>query len=1058
MRVRALFFASFLTLLGGEALLYAKNAAIAAPVDNQAIPNIGVRAGVHPGFDRIVFDWPRNVPYKVTAVDGKVTISFTAAARPRFNQEMFAYLTRASGFSSALDQNGHLTISFSVGAKASVKDFTSDHSVVLDIEGDAAPRQPMIVNKAAAVATTANLAPQLATPTTTPAPLVTAPAPSMATTPASAAPMALAPIPVAEPAKAVLPQIETPKTDVAKLDAGKPDVAKTVPAKPETTKIDAAPASSTTPASAPTTTAPAKTDAPAKAKAADSMPEISTTPVLVAALDAHTPVRAVIYERANVGYIVFDRKLSLDLAALITGQPAPTVSLEALDIAKTSGFRFAIPPHTSIRATRKDTVWQIYLSKQQPDVPVSNNLVAQPDFALGSRYLLPLPDTPEPVHMIDPVVGDELVLVPLAQTEAFSVSRRLADFQILPAAQGLVIRPLTDKLAVRAVSDGLEITGEGGLHLSSANDTGASLESVQKLRAAATGKSMFAFNTWQGHPGETFTKTRQRLQQTIIDVPDAERNRARLELARFYFAHGYGEEAGALLQMLAKDVPDLVAHPDFLALLGATQILSYHADEGLQTLDTPMLINQPEIDLWRAVGHAELRDWKNAESEFSAIAGILEGYPEPFYSRFSVLAIESALAVGNDHAAADMLDKFEAGPHADSVNAAILYLRGVLHAKAGRASAAEQAWKDVAASRDRLYKIRAELALIDLGVSTKSLTPAQAADRLEAMRFGWRGDDLEIDILHRLGEFYIQAGNVRAGIMMLGQAVQLYPNSPLIPAVREEMQRIFHDVFLGDMGKGLSPLDALTLYQQFRDLMPPGKEGDIVIRNLAERLVAVDLLDQAAALLQDLVKTRLQGEDKARTGTRLAAIRLLDHKPDEALTALSYSDGETLSADLQNERLLLRARALSEQHHDDEALALLHDNNHEAAKMLRADITMHAQRWSEAAKALMELIGPPPMLGTKATHDQAEWLVSCAIAYALAGDQTGLDKLAIDYGAAMATTPENDTFRVLTEPEKTSQLQDIAAARSKIAEVDLFQGFLDSYRKTSDSNKKSDGK
>ena len=44
---------------------------------------------------------------------------------------------------------------------------------------------------------------------------------------------------------------------------------------------------------------------------------------------------------------------------------------------------------------------------------------------------------------------------------------------------------------------------------------------------------------------------------------------------------------------------------------------------------------------------------------------------------------------------------------------------------------------------------------------------------------------------------------------------------------------------------------------------------------------------------------------------RLAAIRLLDHKPDQALAALDLApSGMTLPPDVQNERVLLRAKAL----------------------------------------------------------------------------------------------------------------------------------------------------
>src|SRR6202035_1197574 len=110
--------------------------------------------------------------------------------------------------------------------------------------------------------------------------------------------------------------------------------------------------------------------------------------------------------------------------------------------------------------------------------------------------------------------------------------------------------------------------------LSGPVDTGASQQSTQKTKAAAAGKSLFDFTTWRGKPNETFTETRQRLQQTIVDVPEAERNRARLELARFYFANGDGTEASALLHYLSLLMPDLMTHSDFMALYGASKILA----------------------------------------------------------------------------------------------------------------------------------------------------------------------------------------------------------------------------------------------------------------------------------------------------------------------------------------------------------------------------------------------------------------------------------------------------------------------------------------------------
>jgi len=1062
---------------------------IAMPACAQTLLSVPVRAAAHEDFDRVVFDWPRTVAFTVHHDGNFAAITFDTSADMKFSRDVQNYITRARGFTTHTDDQGHITVSFAVDPGSAIKAFASGSSIVVDIKGKAVPASTSAPPPSPTPAPAAATTPTAPSPTPGPAdastpppgtsaPSATPPAPSApAPTPPSAAALPAPSTPTSGAPKSREPTAAPPAATAIQAPTAKPLATQSAPS-PSTAlanplpQIPAAPAAdakatpqsagapTASPSPAPLSQMPPEPPPAAPAaspasiapligtkRSSDSFMALSDTPMLVATLDPHVQTRAAIFQRSEIGYVIFDRKLSLAPSALATGA-APLVTIQTIDMPKNSGYRFPVPPNSDLHATMDGTSWKLYLSKKQAVVPVTTALIAQPDFALGARFLLPLPDAPEPIRFNDPVVGDTLVLIPLAQSEAFNAERHMSDLTILPAAQGLVIKPMTDKIIVRAVSDGIEITSEGGLLLSRASDTGASQQSATKARAAAAGKSMFDFATWSGKPGESFTQTRQRLQQTIVDVPDAERNRARLELARFYFANGNGEEALSMLNFLAKQVPDLRVHADFIGLLGASEILAYRAEDGMNDLAAPMLADQPEVDLWEAVGLAQERDWEHAEEKFAIRESMLAGYPEPFFSRFFVLAIEAALATNKDHEAADWLDFVSNSPHAASIDPALSYLRGALHAMAGRAGAAESSWKEAAASHDRLYKVRADLALIDLGVSTASLTPAQAADRLEALRFAWRGDDLEVDILHRLGQFYIEAKNVKAGLNAMSQAVTLYPSSPMTPKIRSEMAKIFHDVFLGDLGKKLSPLDSLTLYQQYRDLMPVGKEGDQVMNNLSERLIAVDLLDQAASLLDDLAKNRLQGEDKDRVALRLAGIRLLDHKPSDAIAALDLTTNDTLALTLQNERVLLRARALSELHRDVEATALLKDNTTDGAKMLRADIARHAQKWGDAAKALMELAGPPPATGKVLTADQAGWLVNAAIAYALDSDQAGLDKLAIDYSAAMASMPQNDTFRMLTQPEKTGQLRDLAAAQAQITQADMFQGFLNNYRTT----------
>ena len=90
----------------------------------------------------------------------------------------------------------------------------------------------------------------------------------------------------------------------------------------------------------------------------------------------------------------------------------------------------------------------------------------------------------------------------------------------------------------------------------------------------------------------------------------------------------------------------------------------------------------------------------------------------------------------------------------------------------------------------------------------------------------------------------------------------------------------------------------MSLFYDFRELTPAGRRGDEMIRRLADRLVAVDLLGQAAELLQHQVDNRLQGAARAQVAARLAVIYLMNRKPDRALATLRA----TRAADLEQRR------------------------------------------------------------------------------------------------------------------------------------------------------------
>src|SRR5690606_16535147 len=158
------------------------------------------------------------------------------------------------------------------------------------------------------------------------------------------------------------------------------------------------------------------------------------------------------------------------------------------------------------------------------------------------------------------------------------------------------------------------------------------------------------------------------------------------------------------------------------------------------------------------------------------------------------------------------------------------------------------------------------LRKVDLQLAEEAITAAEAVEMLDRLRYVWRGDGLEFRILRRLGELEIAAGRYRDGPATLQRAAAHFPDDPGAPELADQMRAAFRELYLKGSADALRPVTAIALFKEFRELVPAGKQGDEMIRRLADRLVAVDLLENAAGLLQHQVAYRVEGPAKGELG------------------------------------------------------------------------------------------------------------------------------------------------------------------------------------------------
>mgnify|MGYP002623679760 FL=1 len=223
-----------------------------------------------------------------------------------------------------------------------------------------------------------------------------------------------------------------------------------------------------------------------------------------------------------------------------------------------------------------------------------------------------------------------------------------------------------------------------------------------------------------------------------------------------------------------------------------------------------------------------------------------------------------------------------------------------------------------------------------------------------------------------------------------------------------------------------------------------GPKGARIVRLLAGRLVHVDLLEQAAQLLQHQVSERLEGLNKAQVGADLAAIYLMDHKPDQALVALASSRQPNMPQTLLADRRILEARALIDLGRLEGAVELVERDRSEDAQRVRAEAAWRVRDWERAAVELRPLLTMRNRAEPMDAHAR-QAVLRTGVALTLAGNDEGVRSLYREFAGDLANTPEADSFEVIAAGIHAdgAAIRDVARA---VARTDLLERFMQRLR------------
>ena len=752
------------------------------------------------------------------------------------------------------------------------------------------------------------------------------------------------------------------------------------------------------------------------------------------------PTPAAAFLRADTLWLVFDTGQKIELPPTKNEMIRDT-SIIRSDELQLVRIKLERPRLVSFSA--EDNSWALNIgdSVVNPAQPVGvmRNVVNE----LRPSANIPFDDPRQLRRIQDPDVGDTLLVVTaLGPSRGVPKTQDFVDFRALASIQGVVIQPLADDVNVELSADRVLIARPGGLTLTSSSPNGR--------RGGVLRPVMFDSQQWGFDRQSEFLQRQISLINAASRAVDGKKTQSRLELARFYFARDMYPEAKGVLDITLDD--DRPSNDDTIGLVmrGVAKILMGRADEGLKDISNPVVGLQNDAQLWRALAAAKQSKWPEARDGFRKTEVAIGMLPLELQREVYKEVVHASIEVGDFASAAGQMNEFETLNVPPEKRPALSVLAGRIHEGLGRSSDALTAYRAAADSPDRASAAQGRLRELALRYRTGDLSRADAITDLETLTSIWRGDETEIEALQMLGRLYTEEARYRDAFNVMRTAMKVQPNSELTRSIQDDAAASFNALFLGSKGDQMPAIDALSLFYDFRELTPIGRKGDEMIRRLADRLVSVDLLDQAAELLQHQVDHRLQGAARAQVATRLAVIYLMNRKPDRALGVLKATRSSELSNEIRNQRLLIEARALSDIGRHSLALEVIENVGTPDAARTRSDLLWAAKRFRESAEQIELLYGDRWRDWTEFNDIERRDILRAAMGYNLADDKIGLERFKEKFSPAMMQSPDRRAFQVVIAPLSSAPEEFNAIART-IAGVDTLAQFLRDIRSGQES-------
>ena len=1032
-------------------------------------PPVRVRASVQPTFVRFVFEMPDGVNVSSVLNDQKLTLQFNSVLNFDLADAKVAAPPNIASINQRADVDSSAVDIVLIG-EVDVHSFREEKNYVIDVafqqaekpalaepQAEAKPAVPAKPGPASRISRDKTLKespppqqPAEIPPATSetiaeqarieikPAQITEAPAVAEAATPAveKVTPAKDNAAPAAEK-MAAAPETTSPPAEAAKVAQPAEQVQAAAAEAPKAV----APKQAPPPAEPPKQAAPAASGPPPESGAKDKAATVEArrdSDGLRVTFSFAAPTPAALFRRADTVWLVFDHAKPIDIEPIRAkgGAVIGDVSLLPLEKGQAIRLRLNRPQIPSLESEGRanGAEWTLTFADRGQATPLPLMVLRNITDPALANVTVPLANPGAMHRLVDPDAGDTLLVVTAPPPTRGLIKRQdFVELSLLESVHGVVVHPNSDDINAEVGADKVMLGRPGGLTLSSAD--------VAAERATAAVRPLFDANEWRKNREEKFLPRLDALIKAAAAAGPEQKAQARLELANFYMSRGMYQEARGVTNLIISDTNQGNEDAAVLMVHAVASILIGHPERALKVLASPAIGNGYDSQLWKGFAFARQEKWADAREKFKNAEFSIAALPLELQRIVTADAMRASLEVKDYAGASRRRSELEVIGIPNEMKPEIAVLRGRLAEALGHDKDALDAYSYAAQSRDRQASAEARLLEALLRHRRGELGQAELLRELETLSVTWRGDAIELRALNKMAQIYAETARYADSLAAAKTATRLQPNSELSRQGQDAASALFSDLYLGSKGDDMKPVDALAMFYEFRELTPIGRRGDEMIRRLADRLATVDLLDQAAELLQYQVDKRLEGAARAQVAARLAMVYLTNRKPDRAIAALRLTRIADLSGELRQQRLLLEARAQSDIGRHDLALDIISNITGREAIRLRSDIYWASRQWREASEQI-ELYYADRWRDFKPLNAaEKSDVIRAVVGYALAGDAIGLARFREKYAPLMTGEADRFAFDTASKPAASNSTE-FALIAKMAASVDTLDGFI----------------